>query len=248
MNTIRILFISVSGLGLLFLYNNCSGQFKNETASETSSISQSQSNCRLIKQEPAVNPQTIDQVVQLINQIQKPVTIPCLLSFLPKPMKVYAVDNAANAQPSAGPQSPRIFLFNKNLILSVVPEGTGKDVIELSDVTGIFRSVKAEILFPVVGEILPSEPYLRVATAQGSSCRGCHSNESRDPSVTSAPAYVSDMVFPNSAKKVDQPVLLNYARNCNPAIDAFRCAMLKTIFIEGQAVDSPFLAAPVTGN
>ena len=237
--------MALAGAVLMVFYTNCSGQFKAETMTDLSSQS-SAASCRLKNGMNPVDPTSTAKVVELINQLEKPVTIPCLISFLPKPLKIYAVDNKASAQPSAGPQSPRIFIFNQNLILSVVPEGSGKDAVELSDVVGIYRSVKAEIGFPVMGDILTSEPYDRVlSTSGGSSCRGCHNNEVKNSSITYATAYTTDLILPDPKKQIFQKDLYQNAISCKTADD--RCNMLREIFINGAAVDSPFTAAPLNG-
>lgn len=248
MHTFRIVTTMVMATFLLIAYNNCSGQFRKQVgAADGISNFQSTAECKLINEEAPIEPTTIEQTVQLINQIQKPVTIPCFLSFLPKPFQIYAVNNAASAQPAAGYESPRIFIFNKNLILSVVPDGLGRDLLEMSLVTDVFRSIKAEIQFPVMGEVLSEEPYLKIAAADGgTSCRGCHEDEVKVMELPNVPAFVSNMALPNSAKRVPQRDLLDFAMTCDVASNAFRCAVLKAVFIDGSAVDAPFLAAPIS--
>lgn len=235
--------LALSSLVLLTTFNNCGGSTQ-PTSTSVASLS-SQDSCRLRAGEVSLNPKTVDQVVELINRIEKPVTLPCLISFLPKPLKIYAVNNQASAQPAGGPDSPRIFLFNENLILSVVPDGIAKDYLEMSEVVGIYRSVKAELKFPINDIVVNGEPYLTITDQAGATtCRGCHENATPSTTITSGPAYVSDMILPNPTKRVLDTDLKYWAQYCNSNLTPFRCTMLKNIMLNGQAADAPFTAAP----
>lgn len=243
---------SVSRIGIIALlvaifasFNNCS--FPLSTISENEQTSTSLSNCQLRAGESSFNPLTVDQVVELINRIEKPVTVSCLISFLPAPLKIYAVNNQASAQAAAGFESPRIFIFNQNLILSVVPDGNGKDFVEMSEVVGIFRSIKAELKFPINDIVVNGDAFRSIINNQGlTTCRGCHDNVVVADQITTGPAFISDMVLPDPNKRVPASNLNFWARNCDANSNPFRCEMLKVIMINGRAEESNFLAAPVS--
>lgn len=230
---------------ILTSFNNCSTPSPS-SSNDTLNSASSSTSCRLRAGEAALNPITVDQVVELINRIEKPVTIPCLISFLQTPLRIYAVNNQASAQPAAGPESPRIFIFNHNLILSVVPDGSGKDFVEMSEVVGVFRSLKAELKFPINDIIVSGDAFRTIVNDQGvTTCRGCHENSAIATQITSGPAFVTDMILPNPSKRVPVSSLNFWARNCNSSANPYRCEMLKSLIIDGRAEDSAFLAAPL---
>src|SRR4051794_26926429 len=57
------------------------------------------------------SPQTIADVVELLNAMPKPVSLPCFLSTLARPLEVHATLSVTSAQPAVGKRSPRIFIF-----------------------------------------------------------------------------------------------------------------------------------------
>jgi hypothetical protein len=227
------------GAVLVLFFNNCDGSFA--TKDDGSLQAQSADPCWIPLTEAERDPKTIDQAVKLINRLPQPATIECFIANLQKPLNVYAVDNAASAQPSAGPSSPRIFIFRSSLIISVVPAGIGKRLIEFGEMIDTRTTVKGEVRFPVVGTLSPSEPYKRVLDESfGTSCRLCHTNERSYSQISTGPAYSSNLVKPNAGARVASKDLKYFALNCNMATDAERCKMLKAIFIDGQAQDANF--------
>lgn len=232
-------------VAILASFNNCS--FPHALISEGTLNSSGVSDCRLRAGESSINPLTVNQVVELINRIEKPVTVSCLISFLEAPLKIYAVNNQASAQAAASFESPRIFIFNQNLILSVVPDGDGKDFVEMSEVVGIFRSIKAELKFPINDIIVSGDAFRSIINNQGvSTCRGCHDNAEVANQITTGPAFITDMVLPDPNKRVPATNLNFWARNCDVNSNPFRCEMLKVIMINGKAEESNFLAAPMS--
>ena len=73
-------------------------------------------------------------------------------------------------QPSLGPRNPRIFLFWDKLIVSVVPDGTGRSLLEMGQLVDVDRSLKGELGFPITGPVDPGTPFARVFQGQGTSC------------------------------------------------------------------------------
>ena len=59
-----------------------------------------------------------------INELEKPVQLPCALAAIPGDFSITATNFQVSAQPSYSNRSPRIFLsIGDKLIISVVPEG-----------------------------------------------------------------------------------------------------------------------------
>lgn len=220
---------------LTLFFNNC-GSAPNE-ANDATALG---ANCGESLPASLKDPRTIDQAVNLIQALPKPLTIDCFIKALKKPLQIYAVDNAFSAQPSAGPDSPRIFMINGNLILSVVPAGTGRRLLELAQRVSPTASIKGEIMFPVDGALSANTPYNRILDPGGfgTSCRVCHSNEGRDTSIKAGEAYASSVLRPESSKRVTQTYLKSQALSCNSQKDPYRCQMLQSIFVDGQAQDA----------
>ena len=54
----------------------------------------------------------IQSVVDWINAMEKPLTLPCFVASLPRPLRTNSVDSDFSAQPAIGRRSPtRVFLF-----------------------------------------------------------------------------------------------------------------------------------------
>ena len=56
-------------------------------------------------------PQSIAETVTLINALPKPLTLPCFLESLARPLEMSATFSVVSAQPAVGHRSPRVFLF-----------------------------------------------------------------------------------------------------------------------------------------
>ena len=88
------------------------------------------------------DPQNINDVILLLNSMPKPVTMPCYLQVLKRPLRANATASILSVQPAADENNPRIFLFSgPSLIQSFVPMESSSKAIEFSflldDVTSI---------------------------------------------------------------------------------------------------------------
>ncbi len=225
---------------LPLIYTQCGGSFVANPNASSNSQSLSSTSCALISNNLA-DLKTVQDAVALINALPKPLSIDCFLANLKLPLKVFAVNNSFSAQPSVGADSPRIFIISNNLILSVVPAGEGKNMVEFSQITRAGYSIKAEIHFPVSAGLPGDTPYAQILNGSyGTTCMSCHRNETRATTISVGEAYESEIIMPSPFQRVSQTYLLNQAKECNSRIDDFRCRLLKTIFIRGQAVDVDF--------
>lgn len=182
------------------------------------------------------SPETFEKLVALIDALPRPVTIPCLLEVLDRPLLVEASANTFSAQPADGRENPRIFIFRGELVLSIVPAGGAQNLLELSLRRGPDRSVKGELLFPIEGAIDVATPYRRILYGgeQRTKCFACHADEAPDPSVTHAPAFVSDIVAPHQLDLVAIEAVEAERDACDPAEEPERCAMLDALFGHGE--------------
>jgi len=189
------------------------------------------------------SPQTIADVLTLVNALPSPVTLPCFLQALARPLKMHASVSLISAQPSSGARSPRIFLFFDGLRMSVVPAGAGAPLLELGEIREESRSLKAEILFPVTTPLDAATPYERILfTPTVTRCGFCHPVETPDPDINFATAFTSVALRPLDSYAVSIDSLANELSICDPTAEPDRCAMLKALFDPGAPVEQPFPA------
>ncbi|MFT6631856.1 MAG: hypothetical protein ACJAS4_001817 [Bacteriovoracaceae bacterium] len=174
-------------------------------------------------------PKTIDEVTDLINALPKPLSLPCFIESLSRPLKVSLTLSKLSAQPAVGNDTPRIFLFIDNLILSVAPDGKGKDLLELSLLYTDRKSLKAELEFPIYEEISYTAGFDRIDIGGRSSCNGCHNAEAVDPSITNAIAYTSVAIKPETYMDLTDFQHENYKCELATNLD-YRCQMIMSLF------------------
>jgi hypothetical protein len=222
------------------LYTNCS-PFESSMKASSSSGEFSASLCPIA---PAGmnHLETIDDTIALINSLPKPLTLDCFIENLEKPLSVHAVNNANSAQPAVNAHNPRILILKDPLILTVIPAGAGRQLLEMGEIVSASQSVKAELEFPIVGEIVSEDAFSRMAATVGggSDCRFCHAGESAAGAGFPTNAFKNDIVRPSEAVRITSSVLRREATSCDPSVDAYRCAILKAVFIDGAAFDGVF--------
>ena len=186
-------------------------------------------------------PYSIADAVELINALPKPVTLPCFLQALVRPLSLHAVNSIFSAQPADGARSPRIFIFFPGLILSIVPSGPGAHLLELAESRPDDRSLKAELELPIETQLDEAAPYERVHFDDTiTTCGFCHQGEERDESVASPLAFVSPALRPRDSQRVWLDQLAAEAAACDDRDDAAddpdagsereRCAILQALF------------------
>jgi len=194
------------------------------------------------------SPRTIEEAVTLLNALPKPTSVACFLESLDRPLYAYATSNVISAQPAFSSASPRIFLRLGQLLLSVVPEGTGSRLVEFSYlVDGDSRSIKAELGLPLTEAVAPAAPYLHVLPSEpeliargGTVCSGCHAREERVPSIEFADAFSSVAYRPNPSYQVSLDRLGEAQRACDAVAQPERCAMLSALFGHGPVMQAAF--------
>lgn len=182
-------------------------------------------------------PQTIEDVTALINALANEhggtVELPCFVASLTRPLGAATSSGFISAQPAEGKRSPRMFLWSGALVMSVVPEGIGANLLELGFETTPTRSIKAEIEFPVTAPLSRSAPYDRILGEPLSKCAACHANEEPVTSVTWAKALESEVLRPSRFDEVDLGSVDQESKACNKAAEPQRCALLGAVFDQG---------------
>ena len=167
-------------------------------------------------------------MVDLVNRLPKPLSLPCFLQNFPRPLKLFAMQSRFSAQQSAGPNNPRVFIINGDLMLSVVTYGLGSEALELSYKTGEGQSIKGEIYFPLTENITEDHPYTSIETGGGTACRFCHLNERPSPDYPNA--FESDLTLPDPFERMSLTRLDQLTQECNPEEDQTRCDMFTSLF------------------
>lgn len=183
------------------------------------------------------SPQTIEDVTILINALASQhdgaLDLPCFVASLDRPLGAAASSGFVSAQPAHGERSPRMFLWSGALVMSVAPEGIGLNLLELGYQTTPTRSIKAEILFPVKEPLTFAAPYDRILDEPGTRCAGCHAGEEPAKGVTWARAFESEVLRPSDSDLVDLGYVDQQSKSCDPAEEAQRCNVLRSVFDQG---------------
>jgi hypothetical protein len=194
-------------------------------------------------------PASIAETVRLVNSLPRPVTITCLLESLERPLAAVATYSTISLQPAAGLRSPRVFLLTDPLVLSVVIDGNGRDLLELGQYVTETRTLKGEIAFPASAAVSAGEPYRRIRSdsastgAKGTSCRFCHPSEEPGPEIDGAVGYISGALKPDRRTLVPLDQVRRERQTCDPSIEPDRCAFLRALFDHGEVNEAVFPAA-----
>lgn len=186
-------------------------------------------------------PRSVLEFIELVNALERPVTIPCVLDVLARPLELNATMSIFSAQPAEGRDNPRIFLFYDPLIISIVPSGRGQHLVEFGELRGEDRSLKAEIEFPVVDHLDWEEAFDHLMFNESiTTCAFCHADEVVDPELSEAVGFVSQALRPEPRDDVPlEEVALSHLL-CDAAAEPDRCAMFDAIFSQGSVVARQF--------
>jgi hypothetical protein len=186
-------------------------------------------------------PQSISAVVDLLNAMPKPVSMPCFIEALARPLELHASRSVFSAQPAVGSRSPRVFLFSGPLIMSVVPAGIGREVVEFGELLTESRSLKGEIQFPVEHELTMAEPFERLMFNDTvTACAFCHADEQPAPQISEARAFTSEALRPRERERVALSSMLVEQLACDHELEPERCALLDALFGSGNVVEHDF--------
>jgi hypothetical protein len=192
-------------------------------------------------------PHTVAETVTLINALPKPLSLPCFLESLARPLQLQASISLFSAQPSKGQRTPRIFLFRDPLVMSIVPDGDGSELLEFGEQRPNLRSLKAEIAFPVSAPLEPSAPYQDLMfNPQLTTCGGCHASEQQESELPGARTFVSVALRPRQVDRVSALSLGHELEICDRAQEPLRCAMLDALLGWGQVTEREFPAEMAT--
>lgn len=187
------------------------------------------------------SPQTIPDALDLIDALPAPVTVPCVIQALDRPLRVQATRGTISAQPAASVESPRIFVLSGHLTLSIVPDGRGRDLLEFGQSDGVGQSIKGELIMPVQTPVAAGKPYDHLRyNEQVTVCGLCHQDERLAPQVGHPNAYISRAFRPLPREVVDLETVRAEAEACDPRAEPERCAVLAAVFDHGEVEAAQF--------
>lgn len=191
--------------------------------------------CSTPVQQPRA-PRSIPEVVALLNELPKPVTLPCFLEQLERPLGMQATRSVFSAQPADGVRSPRLFLFFEPLIMSIVPSGVGSALLEFGEKRSETTSLKGELEFPILEPLGPEAPFEQVMFDETvTSCSFCHRDEQPDPLTIDARGFVSQALRPRPNDRLSITGLYAEHAACDATLEPERCALLEAL-LAGDAI------------
>ena len=186
----------------------------------------------------SATPHSIDAVVAHLNRLPRPVTAPCVVRSLARPLQVEATSDPLSAQPADGPDSPRFFFEMGHFRIALVATGEGANVIEFGEGVDALHSIKGELPLPITAEIAPADPHEQIADARyGTGCAVCHVEQEARPDG----GWSSIVIRPEADSLVDLDHLARQVPDCALEDDPedARCALILAIF-EGEVQHAPF--------
>lgn len=183
----------------------------------------------------AANPNSIDEALDRIDALPEP-TIPCLVASLHRPLPVETTSGSFSAQPAVGERSPRVFIRNTHLTISIVPDGSGLTLVEFGEITADGRTIKAELPFPVERPVDRSLAFTRIAAEDGTVCGLCH----RDETLVEEGRFSSGPLRPTEDSVVAIERIQYERDTCDPDAEPDRCDLLAALLDHGEIYREPF--------
>jgi hypothetical protein len=185
-------------------------------------------------------PTTLGEAIILMNSLPRPTSLACFLQALERPLSLYMTSSSLSLQPAPGARSPRTFIVNEPLVMSIVFDGPARIALELGYRTSPTRSIKTEILFPIERDVTYGNFFEEVLEGSATRCSACHTGEVQSVSPAfPVDVFESDVIPPYEMFEVDLDALRTERQSCNPAIEPERCEMLAAIFDHGEVVPAP---------
>ncbi|MFM2416666.1 MAG: hypothetical protein RL385_1389 [Pseudomonadota bacterium] len=182
---------------------------------------------------------SIADVIAQLNALPDP-SVPCLVASLPRPFGVVASSSLLSAQPAESEASPRIFVMQPGMVLTVVPDGEGASAVELGQWVTPTRTLKAEVKFPLTLPIDDTAVYAHILYWEEQTvCAQCHRKEER--SEHGRRTFVSEALRPDPSTYVSLLALRREHEACVLTEDASdRCNLYHALFDFGDVAAAEF--------
>ena len=191
------------------------------------------------------SPSSIEEFIELTNALSKTtIDVKCVIESLDRPLKLVATQGTLSAQPAGGKRDPRVFIIQDELIISVVPNGPGRTLIELGEYIIPTESLKGELHMPIERPITLDHVFGHLRYNESLTvCGFCHYNERPSTTINHRNAHIS-MAF----KPLDTEIILLEALETEHELCTqkeqltYRCEIYKALFDHGQVNQSTFPA------
>ena len=188
-------------------------------------------------------PTSIPEAINHMNALPRPTTLRCFLQSLKRPLDLYMTSSGNSLQPSPGARSPRTFIVNGPLVMTIVPDGEAKNTLELGFRTSADRSIKTEVLFPLTADVTPATIFERVQVGAGTLCGNCHVGEVHtDYEAFPGGVFESNIIVPNPVLEVGLEEFRAEEAACDPQLESSRCGILVALFQHGEVQPSTLWA------
>jgi hypothetical protein len=182
---------------------------------------------------------SIDDAIATIDRLPLPVTLPCFLASIERPLGLELTSDVFNTQPAEGYRSPRILVRLPRVTLTVVPVREGKHLLELGEDHPSGLTVKADLHFPIASELDPQEPFVRTLAYPGASETGCHVCHFEEIALDDG-RFANTQLRPPDEMIVPLDVLRDEHAACDRREDPYRCRMFSALLDHGDVFESRF--------
>jgi hypothetical protein len=129
---------------------------------------------------------SISQTTARLNQLPRPVYPACFVASLQRPINVLGSAGTLSLQPAVDRATPRVFIVNSTLVLSVVGGGDAGHFLEVGEWVTPLRTLKGEFALPITADLTADAPFTRIqVSSSGSTCGICHRGETASATVAS---------------------------------------------------------------
>ncbi len=170
------------------------------------------------------------------------VDVHCVIQSLDRPLRLTSTIGIISAQPAGGERDPRIFIFQENLVLSIVPDGPGRKLIEIGEYVTALESLKGELNMPIERPVTSDKPYGHLRYNEDLTvCGFCHHNERPDSHVNHPNAYISKAFKPLESELISLESLRRERELCALHEErSDRCKIYQAIFDHGPVIEGAF--------
>jgi hypothetical protein len=180
-------------------------------------------------------PETLPDVIALLNALPRPLTLPCFIESLERPLSLYFTSSQRSLQPAPEPRSPRTFVLRGAMEFSVVLGGDARYTLEVGYRPSPLRSIKTEFRFPIYDEVTPENYFDEIEMGKTTRCAACHTGEVvADFDGFPDGVYESDVFDPFSLNDVSLDTMVSEAALCKIDVEPDRCALLQALFNGGE--------------
>lgn len=147
-----------------------------------------------------------------------------------------------SAQPSFGTKNPRLFILGDGISLTIVAAGTGKDLLEMGELTSNTHSIKAELVFPVTEHLSLDAAFTHVRSdsREGTVCFACHGDEVEALDYPVAGAFESVAYRPLPELEVSLALVKAQFTSCDANAAPETCAFYEALFGHGEVIADRF--------